>query len=47
MQFKRADPRATIGSVLAAFDCNWCGVVLRVAPQAEVLELAAPAPAPG
>jgi hypothetical protein len=47
MQFKRADPKAAIASVLAAFDCNWCGVVLRVSPGAEVLELAAPALVPG
>jgi hypothetical protein len=45
MQFKRTDPR-TVTSTLAAFDCNWCGVVLKVSPLAEVLELAAPALAP-
>jgi len=44
MQFKRPDPRTA--SVLAAFDCLWCGVVLRVSPRAEVLELAAPALVP-
>jgi hypothetical protein len=48
MHFKRTDPSATVGSILPAFDCKWCGVVLKVSPLAEVLELAdAPALVPG
>jgi hypothetical protein len=47
MHFQRTHRDGTLGSTLAAFDCKWCGVVLRVAPQAEFLELAAPALVPG
>jgi hypothetical protein len=47
MHFKRAEPGATVGSIFPAFDCKWCGVVLRVSPGAEVLVLATPALVPG
>jgi hypothetical protein len=46
MRFKRVDS-GIVTSALAAFDCLWCGVVLRVSPHAEALELAAPALVPG
>jgi transposase-like protein len=47
MQFKRTALKGQIDSVFASFDCKWCGVVLKVSPRAEVLELASPALAPG
>jgi transposase-like protein len=42
MHFRRGDPNVDVDSVLTAFDCKWCGVVLNVSPRAEVLQLAAP-----
>jgi transposase-like protein len=39
MHAKRRAP--DVCCTLQAFDCKWCGVVLNVSPQAEILELAA------
>jgi transposase-like protein len=47
MQFRRTRAKDNLSSVFPSFDCKWCGVVLKVSPRAEVLELASPALAPG
>jgi hypothetical protein len=39
---RRAPDPKTMHCILQAFDCKWCGVVLNVTPQVEILELAAP-----
>jgi hypothetical protein len=41
MRTIRARPDMIAQRVMPAFDCHWCGVVLNVSPQAEILELAA------
>jgi hypothetical protein len=41
MHVIRARPGALSQSVMPAFDCRWCGVVLNVSAQAEAIELAA------
>jgi transposase-like protein len=47
MQFQRKGSKSALDTVLASFDCKWCGVVLSVSPRAEILQLASPALAPG
>jgi transposase-like protein len=42
MQSVSAGRYARAQSVLHAFDCKWCGIVLNVSPQAEVVQLATP-----
>jgi hypothetical protein len=40
MHFARAASDQAVADLLHAFDCRWCGVVLNVSPQAEVLQIA-------
>jgi hypothetical protein len=43
MHAKPADKYSIMDCTRQAFDCRWCGVMLNVSAQTEILELAAPA----